>query len=233
MTRQVLLIEDEPEIADLLQLHLEQLGVVVIRASDGQQGLVLAQQAGWDLILLDLSLPGCDGLTICQRVRLDCQTTPIILLTARDTESDRVRGLDCGADDYVTKPFSLVELMARVKSTFRRQDAINDVVKRECSRTRIKVRDIVMDTSTHRTVIDGRPVNLTAKEFDLLRHFAQAPGEVFNREELLDKVWGHNFDGYLHTVNTHINRLRRKIEPDPSSPSYITTVWGVGYRLTP
>jgi DNA-binding response OmpR family regulator len=227
MTRKILLIEDELDIAELLSLHLADIGAEVTHADEGVRGLSLALQNCWDLILLDLTLPRCDGLDICQQIRQSNPVTPIIMVTARTSEADRIRGLEIGADDYVTKPFSVLELMARIKAMFRRVEAIRQSPEPGV----ISVSDIVLNPDTHVVHIDGKPVSLTVKEFDLLKHFAQAPGRVFKRSELLEKVWGHSHAGYLHTVNTHINRLRSKIEPDPGSPRYITTVWGVGYKL--
>ncbi len=227
MTRNILLIEDEQDIAELICLHLADSGAEVTHADEGVRGLTLALQHHWDLILLDLNLPRCDGLDICQQVRQCNPGTPIIMITARTSEADRIRGLDIGADDYVTKPFSVSELMARINSLFRRIEILR------CSPqpSVVTVNNIVLNPDTHVVHIDGLPVALTAKEFELLLHFARAPGHVFKRSELLEKVWGHSHAGYLHTVNTHINRLRSKIEPDPAQPRYITTVWGVGYKL--
>ena len=228
-TRNILLVEDEQEIADILIVHLQDLGAVVTHATDGIRGLTLALQNHWDLILLDLSLPRCDGLDICQQVRMTNPVTPIVLVTARSAEDERILGLETGADDYITKPFSVTELVARVKSLFRRVDAVGDV---SCTEV-VAVHDIVLNTKAHSARVAQQEIQLTAKEFELLLFFARAPGQVFKRTELLEKVWGYGHDGYLHTVNSHINRLRSKIEPDPANPSYIQTVWGVGYKLRP
>lgn len=227
MTRKILLIEDEHAIAELLSLHLRDTGAEVTHVDDGVRGLTLALQEAWDLVLLDLTLPRLDGLDICQQIRECNPGTPIILITARTSETERIQGLDAGADDYVSKPFSVSELMARINALLRRVENLRQLPETDV----ITVKDIVINPSTHTVHVAGKVVALTAREFDLLKHFAQTPGQVFKRSELLATVWGHSHDGYLHTVNTHINRLRAKIEPDPSEPRYITTVWGVGYRL--
>lgn len=227
MDRKILLIEDEQAISDLISLHLHDSGAKVSCVNDGVTGLTKALQENWDLVLLDLNLPRLDGLDICQQLRQCNPGTPIILISARSSEAERVKGLELGADDYVTKPFSISELMARVNALFRRMETIT----RGSESDIIAAGDIVINMSTHSVHVDGRSVSLTAREFDLLKHFARMPGQVFKRSELLESVWGHTHEGYLHTVNTHINRLRAKIEPDPSHPRYITTVWGVGYRL--
>lgn len=228
MTKRILLVEDEQEIADIVKLHLQDLGLEVTHAADGIRGLTLALKSQWDLILLDLSLPQVDGLTICQQVRQFNPATPIILVTARTSEAERVTGLDSGADDYITKPFSITELMARVKAIFRRVDALRDTPQSGI----ISVNDIILNPTARTVTISGQQVALTSREFDLLSYFAVSPERVFNRKELLEEVWGYQHDGYLHTVNSHINRLRAKIEKDPASPQYIQTVWGVGYKLS-
>lgn len=227
MNRKILLIEDEQAIAELLSLHLADSGAQVTHVDDGVRGLGLAMQQAWDLILLDLTLPRLDGLEICEQIRASSPAIPIILITARTSEADRIIGLDMGADDYVSKPFSVSELLARINALMRRVEATRQIPETQV----IAVNDIVINPATHTVHVGGKPVSLTAREFDLLKHFAKTPGQVFKRSELLASVWGHSHDGYLHTVNTHINRLRIKIEPDPREPRYITTVWGVGYRL--
>lgn len=228
MTRKILLIEDEEPIAELLSLHLRDAGADLTHTADGVKGLTLALQGSWDLILLDLTLPRLDGLDICHQVRQCHPGTPIILVTARSSESERVLGLESGADDYITKPFGIRELMARINALLRRVEAL----KNQPAANLITVKDIVINLANHTVTIGDKQVTLTAREFDLLKHFAQTPGQVFKRSELLLSVWGHSYEGYLHTVNTHINRLRAKIEPDPGDPRYITTIWGVGYKLS-
>jgi len=227
MNKSILLIEDEQDIADVVMLHLSDLNYAVTHTNDGIQGLTMALKDEWDLILLDLTLPKVDGLDICRQVRKVNPLTPIILVTARSSEDERILGLDVGADDYITKPFSMVELIARIKAVLRRVDAMQGLVAGDV----ISINGIVLDPVRHIASVEGKPVNLTSREFDLLLHFAKAPGQVFNRSELLENVWGYRHDGYLHTVNSHINRLRAKIEENPAKPVYIQTVWGVGYKL--
>jgi DNA-binding response OmpR family regulator len=226
--RTVLVVEDEHEISDLVCLHLTDAG---FRADPAYSGSAAAERIGtdrFDLVILDIGLPGVDGLEICRRIRSRERYTPILMLTARTSELDRVLGLELGADDYMTKPFSVRELVARVKALFRRMDAL---ARPEPRSEPLQVGSLTIDPLRREARVDNAPVDLTAKEFDLLLHFASHPERVFTRAQLLDSVWGYAHDGYEHTVNTHINRLRRKIEPDPSSPQYILTVWGVGYRF--
>ncbi|MEM8963113.1 MAG: response regulator transcription factor [Acidobacteriota bacterium] len=228
MRKRILVIEDEHELADLVELHLVDLGCEVTQAHDGPSGLELALGGGFDLVILDLALPGLDGLEICRQLRAAPAYTPILMLTARSTELDRVLGLEVGADDYLTKPFSIRELTARVKAIFRRVEAL--AFRREATRA-IEVGGFRIDETRRTASLDTRELRLTAKEFDLLVHFARNPGRVYSRSELLDRVWGYGHDGYEHTVNSHINRLRSKIEADPAAPRYVLTVWGVGYKF--
>jgi len=227
--RHVLLVEDDMEIAKLIRLHLVDGGADVVHTADGAGGLALAMSGSWDLVLLDLGLPGCDGLDVCRQVRAFRPAMPIIVVTARTTEEERVRGLEAGADDYVVKPFGVRELLARIDALLRRMSLLDPDPGGDAGR--IVVGDIELDPSAHLAIVAGRTVALTAREFALLLHFVRHPGRVFRRTELLDAVWGYSHAGYLHTVNTHINRLRGKIEPDTARPCYIETVWGVGYRL--
>ncbi|MFK8014547.1 MAG: response regulator transcription factor [Gammaproteobacteria bacterium] len=230
MKRRILIVEDEADIANLVQLHLGELADEVLIARDGRDGLARATSEDWDLVVLDLRLPGVDGLDICRRLREAETYTPVLMLTARSTEPDRIVGLEIGADDYLTKPFSVRELVARVRAIFRRSDALqsaDDAATREY----IKAEELAIDAASRDVQLAGHSVSLTAKEFDLLLHFARHPGVVFTRSQLLDQVWGYGHDGYEHTVNSHINRLRAKIEPDPATPHYVNTVWGVGYRF--
>jgi len=228
--RKVLVVEDDPDIAGLLGLHLQDLGCVVEVASDGAQGLARATQAGdWSLIVLDLQLPSVDGLEICRRVRGNAGYTPILMLTARAGEPDRVLGLETGADDYLTKPFSIVEFAARVKAILRRVERLSRPSPVELRTTRYGDLQIDLERRTvHRA---GQRLDLTAREYDLLAFLVERPGRVFSRAQLLDQVWGTTHDTFEHTVNSHINRLRSKLEPDPSQPRYVVTVWGVGYRF--
>lgn len=229
MTRRVLIIEDNRDLADLVSLHLKDLGCEVELATDGLTGFKQAQASRYDLIILDLMLPGMQGLEVCQRLRAQERYTPILMLTAKSAEVDRVIGLEIGADDYITKPFSMPELMARVKAIFRRIEELGKP-EREPSKA-ITAGDLIIDVGRHAVTIAGEPVDLTAKEFALLAHFAENPGRVYMRSQLLDLVWGYSHAGYEHTVNSHINRLRSKIEPEPTKPRYVLTVWGVGYKF--
>jgi len=227
--RRVLVIEDEHDIAQLIRLHLNDIDCDVTLAADGHEGMRQAFAREWDLVMLDLRLPGPDGLTICRALRRDQAYTPILMLTSKSSELDRVLGLELGADDYVTKPFSVSELMARVKAIFRRVESLD---KRYSADTETMVLGpLVIDTAGREVTLHKQPVSLTAREFDLLLHFVRHPGQVFSRAQLLDSVWGYGHEGYEHTVNSHINRLRAKIEQNPSRPEYIVTVWGVGYKL--
>ncbi len=228
--KQILIVEDEPDIAELLALHLRDCYRDVVWAEDGLKGRDLACSREWDMLILDLRLPGVDGLSICRSVRQERPCVPILMLTAKSSELDRVLGLELGADDYVTKPFSVAELMARVKAIFRRVDMQAAQTRPDVQQI-IEVGDLRIDPATREVFVASRPVELTAREFDLLLHFVQHPGRVFRRGQLLDGVWGYGHEGYEHTVNSHINRLRAKIERDPSHPSHIVTVWGVGYKL--
>ena len=228
--KRILVIEDERDIADLIRIHLQDLDYDVTIARDGNAGLRRGSEEAWDLIILDLRLPGVDGLEICRTLRQKSEYVPILMLTSKSSELDRVVGLELGADDYVTKPFSVLELMARVKAILRRAELANRSSRRGGE---LMVGSLTIDSATRGATIRGEPVDLTAKEFDLLLHFANHPGRVFRRAELLDSVWGYGHDGYEHTVNSHINRLRSKIEDDPARPSLIVTVWGVGYKMDP
>ncbi len=229
MTRNVLVIEDSPDIADLVALHLRDLDCDVELAADGNRGLDRALAGHYDLIILDLMLPGIEGLELCRRLRAEADYTPILMLTAKSSEVDRVVGLEMGADDYLTKPFSIRELLARVKAIFRRAEVF---AKGETEApARVTVGDLMIDVDKRAVTVAGVPMDLTAKEFDLLLQFAGHPGRVYSRQQLLDLVWGYGHAGYEHTVNSHINRLRGKIERDPANPEYVLTVWGVGYKF--
>ncbi|MHB8544841.1 MAG: response regulator transcription factor [Leptospirales bacterium] len=231
MSRHVLVIEDNRDIAHLLELHLRDLGCEVRLAFDGATGLSQARTRPYDLIILDSILPGMDGLEILKRLRSEPGYLPILMLTARSTDLDRVLGLELGADDYLTKPFNVLELLARVKALFRRVDALSAQPDNAVQKT-IQAGPLSIDTVRRTVSVSGRSLDLTAKEFDLLVQFARHPGRVYTRSDLLDQVWGYTHDGYEHTVNSHINRLRSKIETDPAYPRYILTVWGIGYKFS-
>ncbi len=229
--RRVLVIEDDRDIAGLLALHLRDLGCRPQLVDDGRTGLALAQQPpGWNLLVLDLQLPGIDGLEICRQVRAQNAYTPIIMLTARASESERVLGLDTGADDYLTKPFSVVEFAARAKALLRRAERLGKPAAVELRIVRHG--DLHIDLDRRLAQRAGYALDLTAREFSLLAFLMQRPGRVYTRAQLLDQVWGSTHDAFEHTVNSHINRLRAKLEVDASQPQYIVTVWGAGYRFT-
>ena len=231
-TRRALIVEDNREIAALVKLHLRDVQCESDIAPDGKRGLELAAGGRYDLVVLDLMLPEMDGLAVCREIRTLPGYVPILMLTARSTELDRVLGLEMGADDYLAKPFSVRELQARVKALFRRVEALSRQAGAPGIDETIERGALRIETGKRRVSIGGREVILTAREFDLIMHFARHPGQVFNRARLLDQVWGYNHEGYEHTVNSHINRLRAKIENDPSNPQYILTVWGVGYKFS-
>jgi len=230
MGRRILVVEDDRDIAELVGLHLKDLGVEATLIHDGSAALELALKKPFDLVILDLMLPGMDGLEICRRLRAQKNYTPILMLTARSADVDRIVGLELGADDYLTKPFSVRELIARVKALLRRVDALTrpEPVPAE---TLLEHGPLRIDAEKRKVTIRGEEIDLTAKEFDLLLQFARTPGRVYTRAQLLDLVWGYGHDGYEHTVNSHINRLRTKIEEDHAHPAYILTVWGVGYKF--
>ena len=228
-SRRVLIVEDEPDVARLIALHVAELPAAAHIESDGREGLRLALAQGpWDLLVLDLNLPGLGGLEVCRAVREKGYDVPILMLTARGSELDRVLGLELGADDYLTKPFSVMELQARVRALWRRA-ALRSPSHGEAlpaSPEFLQVAAMRIDRVQRKAWMHGHELTLTPREFSLLWHFANQPGKAFSRNELLAEVWGYGHDGYDHTVNTHINRLRKKL-----GDGYIDTVWGVGYRF--
>jgi two-component system, OmpR family, alkaline phosphatase synthesis response regulator PhoP len=229
--KSVLIIEDDRNIVDLLDIHLKDLDCTTSVASDGQLGLEKALDTKFDLIILDIMLDKIDGLEICRRIRANEITTPVLMLTAKAEEIDRVLGLETGADDYLTKPFSVREFIARVKAIFRREKILKEQINKDNKKT-LKYGDLFIDQDKRKVLLNDKRIELTPKEFDLLFLLASNPGKSYTREQILSLVWGYEFDGYEHTVNSHINRLRAKIEPDLSKPRYILTLWGVGYRFT-
>jgi len=231
MPHRILVIEDNTDIARLVALHLKDLLYQVDLATDGRSGLDRAMKGNYDLIILDILLPGLDGLEVCRRLRGASKHTPVLMLTARTTELDRVLGLELGADDYLTKPFSIMELLARVKAIIRRA-GLADTQRPDNGSDIIRINGLLIDPARRAVSVDDTAIDLTAREFDLLYYFASHPGQVFSRQQLLNRVWGYGHDGYEHTVNSHINRLRKKIERDPANARYILTVWGVGYKFT-
>ncbi len=230
MARRILVVEDDRDIAGLIEMHLRDLECEVTLAHDGLTALDLAIRREFDLIILDLMLPKLDGLEITKRLRARTNYTPILMLTARSSDVDRIVGLELGADDYLTKPFNIRELIARVKALLRRVDALTRPPDTAKAATRLDFGELVIDTEKRKVTLRGKVIELTAKEFDLLLQFARYPGRVYTRAQLLDVVWGYGHDGYEHTVNSHINRLRSKIEGD-HDPEWILTVWGVGYKF--
>jgi DNA-binding response OmpR family regulator len=225
-----LVVEDDRDIAHLIELNLRDVCDTVDMAHDGVTGLARAESQAYDLIILDLRLPGLDGLELCRQLRGKSNHTPILMLTAKSSELDRVLGLEMGADDYLTKPFSIMELIARVRAILRRAQ-IHRASSIPSRGEILRAGQLIVDTQKRQVTLETIPVELTAKEFDLLAHFIMHPGRVYTRLQLLDTVWGYGHDGYEHTVNSHINRLRAKIETNPAAPRYILTVWGVGYKF--
>ncbi len=230
MPESILLIEDDPEIGELVRLHLTDEGYLLEWETRGDTGLTRALEERWALVILDLMLPGMNGLDVCRRLRAESRRMPILMLTAKSEEIDKVLGLELGADDYLTKPFSVRELIARVKAILRRTRLDAEEADAGTPPT-VRFGPLTVQFDKRRVLLDEQAVELTAKEFDLLALFAAHPGKPFNREQLLNQVWGYSYAGYEHTVNSHINRLRAKIEADPSHPRYILTVWGFGYRF--
>jgi DNA-binding response OmpR family regulator len=230
-TKKILVIEDNPDIARLVMLNLRGKNMVVDHVADGQSGLRKALGGNYNLIILDLMLPGIDGMDVCRRMRTDKNYTPVLMLTARTSELDRVLGLEVGADDYLTKPFSVPELVARVNAILRRADQYQ-ASKQDEVPEKLRFGELSVDPVTRQVILGSKNIELTAREFDLLWHFASHPGRVYTRSQLLSSVWGYGHDGYEHTVNSHINRLRAKIETNPAQPQFVITVWGVGYKFS-
>ncbi|NVO31751.1 response regulator transcription factor [Hymenobacter lapidiphilus] len=232
-TKHALIVEDDADIAALVAVNLRDIDCGATVATNGLEGLRQATEGEFDVIILDIMLPGLSGIEVCRRIREQRVSTPILMLTSKAEEIDKVLALDLGADDYLTKPFSVRELLARVKARLRRSAPDKEPgFAGATAPIRFRCGALELDTELHRVSVAGRPVELTAKEFALLAQFMRHPGRTYSRTELLDQVWGYSYSGYEHTVNSHINRLRLKIEPDPAQPTYVLTVWGVGYKLT-
>jgi DNA-binding response OmpR family regulator len=225
MSRKILVVDDDRKTLELLRLYLERDGYQVLAAQDGRQALDLARQRRPDLIVLDLMLPAVDGLDICRILRAESKT-PIIMLTARTTEDDKLLGLDLGADDYITKPFSPREVVARVRVVLRRAGD-----QAATGPAQARVRDLVVDFKSHEARLRGQPLHLTPKEFKLLETLVKQPGRAWTRLELLELVFGFDYEGFERTVDVHVMNLRKKLERDPARPEYIQTVYGVGYKL--
>jgi DNA-binding response OmpR family regulator len=241
MTSHILVAEDQADIRELIVMNLRQAGHEVLAVVDGQAALDSQLERASDLLVLDLMMPKLDGLEVCKALRARGRATPILMLTAKSTELDRVLGLELGADDYLTKPFSMAELLARVKALLRRAELLRAAQSAQAAGTvgasgaqRVLNGELEIQPSRREVRIAGQssaPLEFTALEFDLLLHFASHPGRVFSRAQLLDAVWGYSHDGYEHTVTTHINRLRAKLEQDPMNPRFILTVRGAGYKM--
>lgn len=228
MSPKILVLEDQLDIANLIRINLEMLGFEVTHYAQGNRALMGLKENHFDLLVLDLNLPDIDGLTVCKNLRSCNNQIPILMLTARSDELDRVIGLEVGADDYLSKPFSVLELQARVKALLRRSQQQQVPA---CKVDKLVLKGIEIDIQQRTVSVLDIPIELTSTEFDLLLYFAQHPERVFSRQQLLESVWDYHHECYEHTVNTHINRLRNKIEPEPSDPLFIKTVWGVGYKL--
>jgi DNA-binding response OmpR family regulator len=235
MNQHLLLVEDDDAIASALRLHLEEAGYRLHREADGLQAMAVIDRQRFDLVLLDLMLPGADGWDVCRHLRARHPDVPVIMLSARSAEAHRVLGLELGADDYLAKPFSMLELVARVRALLRRVEQLRSA---PAAARELRFGPFVLDTERRELRQNGvatgkanATTTLTLREFDLLHFLARHAGRAFSRSELLQRVWGAGFDGFEHTVNSHINRLRTKIEDDPREPKRIVTVWGLGYRF--
>ena len=231
MDQKILIVEDDSKIIDLVEIHLKDIGLQIDKAFDGVTGLEKAINKNYDLVILDLMLPHMDGFEVCRRIKEAKKFTPVLMLTAKSEELDKVLGLEMGADDYLTKPFGVRELVARVKAILRRIELDDEKNTNSNKVRRLEFNNLVIDMDKHLVLLDEKQIELTVKEFDLLTLFASHPGNTYSRERLLDLVWGYQYEGYEHTVSSHINRLRNKIEQDPTNPQYIKTLWGVGYKF--
>ena len=229
--KKVLLVEDDPDIVNLLEIHLKDMECEVDMANDGESGLQKALDNAYDLMILDLMLPKVEGMEICRRVRAKEIATPILMLTAKSEEIDKVLGLETGADDYMTKPFSVREFIARVKAIFRRTSMLKQQSQPKAQQL-LTFGHLQIDTDKHKVSLNGQRIDLSPKEYELLTLMASKPGKSYSRQQLLNLIWGYDFEGYEHTVNSHINRLRSKIEADLANPKFILTTWGVGYRFS-
>ncbi|WP_179333923.1 response regulator transcription factor [Winogradskyella costae] len=231
---QILVVEDDVHIAELVTINLEDDQTSVKSCYNGNEGFLEASTNAYDLVILDLMLPGKKGLDICRELRASKVNTPILMLTSKSDEIDKILGLETGADDYMTKPFSVRELQARVKAIIRRQsfDTISTTSEEDLDLPVLTRKDLVVNQEMRKVELQGERLNLTPKEFELLCLLANNVGKTYSRAQLLHRIWGYEFEGYEHTVNSHINRLRAKIEQDPGNPEYILTTWGVGYRFS-
>ena len=231
-SKRLLIIEDDQELIDLLSMHLQSEGYQVMAAADGEAGLHAFQEGAFALVILDWMLPSMSGLDVLRDIRRQDTRTPVLMLTARSEEADKVLGLELGCDDYMTKPFSVRELAARIKVLRRRIERAEELARIASGDQILDLGPLKIDHGKRKVDVRGESVQLTVKEYDLLHTLAARPGRTFSRRQLLDLVWDHDSDIYEHTVNSHINRLRNKIEENPNRPRLILTVWGIGYRFT-
>lgn len=231
----ILVVEDDQDIADLLTINLQEIGLTVEHCLSGEAALEKLGINQYDLVMLDVMLPGISGLDVCRQLRMQKPEQVILMVTSRDSEMDRVLGLELGADDYMTKPFSVRELQARVRSQLRRVHLLTKIIQQQLTKQPaeqyLTLGTLQIDSMLHLVTLNGKNVELTSTEFDLLFYFASHPEQVFSREQLLSSVWGYHHSGYEHTVNSHINRLRNKVERNSTKPEIVQTVWGVGYKL--
>lgn len=230
MQKRILLVEDDNEINQLIESHLKQEDYTVISASDGEEALVLFQQGNFDLILLDLMLPKINGMDLLRRFR-ETSIVPILIISAKSSDLDKALGLGFGADDYLSKPFSMIELTARVQAAIRRATQYAQAESKEASPPMISFKDLILDLHTFSVKVKGKSVQLTSKEFHILKLFLTNRSRVFTKEQIYQLVWEDNYYGNENVINVHIRRLREKIEDDPSAPQYIRTIWGIGYKM--
>lgn len=230
--KKLLLIEDDQELVDLLTLQLQTEGYQVVSAVNGQTGLQAFAAGAFALVILDWMLPVLSGLDVLRAIRAKDPRTPVLMLTARTEEADKILGLELGCDDYMTKPFSVRELAVRIKVLLRRIERAEELARRAAGEQVLDLGPLKIEHTKRRVMVRGQPVQLTVKEYDLLYTLAVRPGRTFSRRQLLDLIWNQDADIYEHTVNSHINRLRNKIEENPNRPQFILTVWGIGYRFT-
>ena len=229
MNNKVLIVDDERAIVDILKYNLEKNGMTAVCAYDGGEGLRLARESDPDVILLDVMLPVMDGFEVCRTLRAEGNNVPIIMITAREEETDKVFGLELGADDYITKPFSMREVVARVRTNMRRAVAMAPQSAPEPSGDQLRAKDLAIDKARHAVFKDGKEIELTQREYELILYLAENPGKVISREELMSRVWQYDYYGDLRAVDVAIRRLREKLEPNPSEPEYVMTKRGAGY----
>lgn len=231
MEKKVLVVDDERPIVDILKINLQKEGYVVFEAYDGEEAVNRAMTVNPDIILLDVMLPKLDGFSVCKKIR-EKSSVPILMLTAREEELDKVLGLELGADDYITKPFSIRELMARIKANMRRTESVLEE-KKETEKEELKIGEFLLDFNRYELYKNGRLIDLTIREFDLIKFLASQPNKVFSRQSLLENVWDYEYYGDVRTIDVTVRRLREKVEDDPSDPKVIMTKRGVGYYFQP